>query len=129
MNKSLSDLWEKKYPTSVVVPTRGVISVSFNYWQGFGGRMVAGDVTLTISGSEKPEFSSVAEWPHENLEGFVCDGVIDAMHQYSGALHGLAISLVSVGWHDVSSCGSGFYFAGREAMHSALRILAGKDPR
>jgi hypothetical protein len=129
MNISLSELWEKKYPLSAVVPTRGVISVSFSYWQGFGGRIVAGDVTLSISGSDKPEFSSAAEWPHENLENFVCDGVIDAMYQYSGSLHGLAVALVSVRWHDVSSCGSGFYFAGREAMHSALRILAGKGNR
>lgn len=36
---------------------------------------------------------------------------------------GLVITLKSVGWHEVNSCGGGFCFAAHEAMLSTQRIL------
>ena len=124
MNISLSEVWAKKYPVVAAVQARGVLAVSFSYWQGFGGRIVAGEVALSISGgSESASFQSEALWPQENLEDHVVEGIADAMQQFSGAPVGLSVTLKSIGWHEVNSCGSGFYFAAREAMFSALRIL------
>lgn len=123
MNMVFAEAWLKKYPPAQAIEARGVISVSFSYWQGFGGRIVAGDVTLGVEGSaEHPAFHSAAQWPQENLEGFVIEGIADAMYQFAGAPVGVSVTLKEVGWHEVNSCGSGFYFAAREAMFSALRI-------
>jgi len=45
------------------------------------------------------------------------------MHQFAGAPAGFLITLKSVVWHEVISCGGGFYFAASEAMFPTLRIL------
>lgn len=124
MNITLSEAWAKKYPVATAVQVRGVLAVSFSYWQGFGGRIVAGEVVLNVSGGcESASFQSEVQWPQENLEDYVVEGIADAIHQFAGAPVGLSVTLKSIGWHEVNSCGSGFYFAAREAMFSALRIL------
>lgn len=124
MSITLSKAWAKKYPAAAAVQVRGVLSVSFSYWQGFGGRIEAGEVVLSVSGgSESASFESEAQWPQECLEDYVVEGITDAMHQFACAPVGLLVTLKSVGWHEVNSCGRGFYFAAREAMFSALRIL------
>jgi hypothetical protein len=120
----LSEAWAKKYPVATTISVHGVVSVNFSYWQGFGGHIVAGEVVLSVSGGcESASFHSEAQWPQDNLENYVVEGIADAMHQFSGAPVGLSVTLKSIGWHDVNSSGSGFYFAAREAMFSALRIL------
>jgi hypothetical protein len=124
MNIALSEAWARKYPVAAAVQAHGVLAVSFSYWQGFGGRIVAGEVVLNVSGGCEPaSFQSEALWPQENLEDYVVEGIADAMYQFAGVPVGLSVTLKSIGWHEVNSCGSGFYFAAREAMFSALRIL------
>jgi len=124
MNIALSEAWARKYPVAAAVQAHGVLAVSFSYWQGFGGRIVAGEVVLNVSGGCEPaSIQSEALWPQENLEDYVVEGIADAMYQFAGVPVGLSVTLKSIGWHEVNSCGSGFYFAAREAMFSALRIL------
>jgi hypothetical protein len=120
----LAETWANKFGTADVISMQCVLSVSFSYSRAFGPRSVSGDVTLFISGGlERPRFSSEVAWPHDDYEKFVIDGIADAMYEFANAPIGLDVRLTGVGWHEVYSCGSGFYFAAREAMLSALRIV------
>jgi hypothetical protein len=56
------------------------------------------------------------------------EGIADAMHQLTGVPAGFVMTLKSVGWHEVHSCGGGFCFAAREAMFSTRRILQVPGP-
>lgn len=124
MKISLSEAWARRYPVATPAQVRGVLAVNFSYWQGFGGRIVAGEVVLNVSGGcESASFQSEAQWPQENLEEYVVEGITDAMYQFAGVPVGLSVTLKSIGWHEINSCGNGFYVAAREAMFSALRIL------
>jgi hypothetical protein len=73
---------------------------------------------VQVSGALSVSFSYWQIFGARNVEG-----IADAMHQLRGVPVGLVMTLKSVDWHEVNSCGGGFCFAAHEAMFSTRRIL------
>jgi hypothetical protein len=78
---------------------------------------------VQVSGALSVSFSYWQILGARNVES-----IADAMHQLTGVPAGFVMTLKSVGWHEVHSCGGGFCFAAREAMFSTLRILQVPGP-
>ena len=80
-----------------------------------------GSVRLSASPAPSFSFRSVAAWPHESYESFVRSGVLDELAASGfGPEFGAEFVLEEVGWHDIDSCGVGYYNAAKQATAEIL---------
>jgi hypothetical protein len=80
-----------------------------------------GSVHLSASPALSFSFRSMATWPHESYESFVRSGVLDGLAASGfGPDFGAEFVLEEVGWHDIDSCGVGYYNAAKQATVEIL---------
>ncbi len=92
------------------------------YTRPVGSRSVYGMVKLSAKPAESFSFTSVARWPNERYEKDILFGILDVV--LSSRFHpvlGVEFTLQEIGWHDVYSCGVGYYQAARQATEAILK--------
>ncbi len=100
------------------VPT--LTEVSINVRCNTGPRWKDGGVTLRIQPSDRFEFSSDVAWPDgDSLESFVLEGIRDGFVHALGSVPPCLVTLTSIEYHPVSSCGIGFRTSARQAVIAA----------
>jgi hypothetical protein len=84
-------------------------------------KVAYGSVRISASPASSFSFRSVAAWPRESYESFVRNGVIDGLAAGGvGVDFGAEFVLEEVGWHDIDSCGVGYYHAAKQATEEIL---------
>ena len=86
-----------------------------------GPRSIYAKVTLSICSHDQFVFESRAQWPEENYDHWVVDGILDALFgwDHKPMLAGRFV-LLEIGWHPVNSAPIAYYRAAKTAVRSAL---------
>jgi hypothetical protein len=87
-----------------ILPFRGIVTACHEYERVLGPRSMYARVSLAICTSDAFVFESQADWPEENYDRWVLDGVLDALFGWdSKPMLGARVVLQEVGWHPVNS--------------------------
>ena len=81
-----------------------------------------GRVVLSAKPASSFSFRSVATWPSESYENEVLRGILDILlaSDYNPVM-GVEFVLEAIEWHEVDSCGQGYYQAARKATEEILK--------
>jgi hypothetical protein len=96
-------------------------TVSHEFNRALGPRSSYGKVVLSIYPSETFSFTSAVQWPDENWDNWVIDGILDAIFcvQHRPLL-GVAFRLLEIGYHPVNSAPIAYYWAAKNAVTGFL---------
>lgn len=122
--EGVSDLvheWFDRKLVAGIAPFRGMVTVGHEYERVLGPRSMYAKVSLSICTSEVFAFESRAQWPEENYDRWVLDGILDSLFGWdSKPVLGARVVLEDVGWHPVNSAPIAYYRAAKIAVRSAL---------
>ena len=91
--------------------------------RNLGPRGIHGCVTLEFERASEFRFSSLVTWPQgDNYDSAVENAIREVLEEIQTG-HTFACRLVSIRWHPVDSCQSGFMFASRHATRAALESI------
>jgi hypothetical protein len=83
---------------------------------------------LSLAVADSFVFESRAQWPEDNYDRWVLDGVLDALFGWDHKpLLGMRVVLEEVGWDPVNSAPIAYYRAAKIVVRSAL--ASGGDGR
>lgn len=123
MDKSLFYSWlERKLDRHfLVLGTPRTITEKYN--RHTGPRFIYGELTLSAIPAPTFGFSSKVTWPsdEDNYDVCVLEGIIDTL-LCAGAPYilGATFVLEQIKWHEVDSCGNGYYHAARQATEKII---------
>jgi translation elongation factor EF-G len=124
MSNPLIAKWLDRKLSAGVARLPGICTVSHEFNRFLGPRSRFARVALSVEPADEFEYRSKVDWPFDNYDEWVIDGILDAL---IGAQHrpliGATFTLIDVGYHPVDSSPIAFYLAAKSAVASLLATL------
>ena len=79
-------------------------------------------VTLQFVPSRSYEFISKVQWPSDNCETAVREGVEEVLRERHGNLNSIRVTLTKVEWDEISSSRLAFRNAAKAATRAAFEV-------
>ena len=120
--------WFKRKLADGVSKLRAFITVTHEINRITGPRSIYAKVTLSIFPHDSFAFESKVQWPEENYDRFVLDGILDGVFGWD-LKPPLAARFVlqEVGWHSVNSAPIAYYQVSKTIVRSVLMQNADQE--
>ena len=114
----------ERMPVTTAFPKEhpGVVEIALRFSRYVGPRFIAGSVVLHFSTASSFSFTSEVQWPADNYEMAVREGVEDVLRRRLTGADSVAVVLKSIEWDDVASCALGFRQAAVAAAEAAFVV-------
>lgn len=100
----------------------GSVEIAFRFSRHVGPRFIAGSVVLHFSSAASFSFTSEVQWPEDNYDTAVREGVEDVLRRRLAGTDSATVVLKSIEWDEVASCADGFKRAAAVATEAAFVV-------
>jgi hypothetical protein len=120
IDSSQLDAWVKRKVDRKAISISAAKTVNVTFAKAYGGFGRFASIVLHVEPANEFKFTSEVVWPRntEQFNDAVLDGILDETLASSLGPHisNVAYTVKEIGWHDIDSDSTAFYFAARMAV-------------